>query len=177
MHAITPSQINPLPNYFDKYILLAEDESIANNFQRRLSELQQVPIAEWLQIGNRIYAENKWTITDILQHIIDCERIFCYRALCFSREEKAAMLSFDEDEYAIKAKASERKLQDVILELETVRKSAISLFASFNNRMLQQEGKSFFGSYSVASIAFIIVGHQRWHFRVIQERYMPLLST
>jgi hypothetical protein len=177
MHTITPSQINPLPNYFDKYILLAENLPIANNFQISLTELLRVPIKEWMQIGNRIYAENKWTIADILQHIIDCERIFCYRALCFSREEKAAMLSFDEDEYATKAKASERKLQDLIYELETVRKSTISLFGSFSDKMLQQEGKSFTGSYSVASIAFIIIGHQRWHFRVIQERYMPLLST
>lgn len=170
------SDINPMPEYFDRYINLAADLELNEALQISLAELDNLPSEQWKAIGDKVYAAGKWTIKDILQHIIDTERIFSYRALCFARGETVQLPSYDEASYAQNTNALGRTLEDLIAELKTVRSSLIALYQSFTPEMLLKTGLGFKGIYSVLSIGFIMAGHQRWHFKIIEERYLPLVG-
>ncbi|MES2478836.1 MAG: DinB family protein [Bacteroidota bacterium] len=167
------SQIK-LPVYFDRYINLTDDITVSEALNISLNELTNAPVAQWESIGDTVYAEGKWTIKDILQHIIDTERVFCYRALSFARGE-GEVKPFDEDTYATMAHAVHRSIEDLLEELIVLRKATILLYKSFNDKMLAMEGVGFKGSYSVLAIGFILAGHQRWHYKIIEERYLPLM--
>src|ERR1700712_1211805 len=82
------------------------------------------------------YAEGKWTIKDIIQHLIDAERIFAYRALCFARNDKTKLPGFEENDYVDEANAGKRSIQELLSELAVVRQSTLSLFKSFSTEEL-----------------------------------------
>lgn len=169
------SDINPMPEYFDRYINLADDVELKEALAISAEELTHLPLEGWKAIGDKVYAPGKWTIKDILQHMIDTERIFAYRALCFARGEAARMPSFDEEEYGRNTNANQRTLEDLIEELKINRASFIALYNSFTDEMLLRTGLSFKGTYSVLAIGFITVGHQRWHINIIKDRYEGLV--
>ena len=141
-----------------------------------IDELDTLPLDQWKALGSKVYAPNKWTLKDILQHIIDVERIFAYRAMSFARGETQRLPSFDEDTYALNTDANNRPFEDLIAELKIVHASTKELFQSFLPDMLLKTGIGFKGAYSVGAIGFTLPGHQLWHFRIIEERYMPLLK-
>lgn len=170
------SEINPMPEYFDRYINKADDVDHIEALEISLHELEQLPLDRFREIGENVYAPGKWTIKEILQHLIDTERVFLYRAVAFARGETGQVLSMDEELYAKNSNANRRTLEELVDELTIVRQSTIALFRSFSPDMLQRRGKGFRGLYSVLSIAFIIAGHQRWTMDVIYERYIPLLK-
>lgn len=171
----TRSQLSPLPAYFDRYINLVDDVSVVRALEISLEEIKNAPVEKWKKLGHQVYAPGKWTINDVIQHIIDTERVFCYRAVSFARGEQKVM-PFDEELWGKNAKASNRKLDDLLDELVAVRKSTMLLYNSFTDEMLIRVGIGFKGEYSVHDLGFIIGGHQRWHLNVIAERYMPLLG-
>lgn len=175
---MTKSSILKMPEYFDKYINLSDDVDHVEALKISLQELESIPLSKWEKLGDTVYAPNKWTLKDILLHCTDTERIFAYRALAIARGDKQKLNVMDEDAYAVNAKATNRSWESLIDEAILVRKSSIALFESFTAEMLQETGAGMNGlEYSVLSIAFVIPGHQRWHFSVIEDRYMPLLDN
>jgi hypothetical protein len=118
------------------------------------------------------YAEGKWTIKEIIQHLIDCERIFSYRALRFSRNDKTPLPGFDEDSYNENTAGNLRSLQDLLTELAVVRQSTLSLFKSFSQEQLLRIGNASDKEISVRAIGFIILGHQKHHQHIFQQRYL-----
>lgn len=165
------SDINPMPAYFDRYINQIEDIELSEALQQSLTELDAVPLAHWRTVGTQVVAAGQWTVNDTLQHLIDTERIFSYRALAFARGEQQRLTSFDETVYAAVSNAHQRSIDDLIAELKAVRQSFMHLFASFTDEMLQRGGQGFKGEYSVLSIGFTMLGHQRHHFKILAERY------
>lgn len=172
---MTKSQLSPLPVYFDRYINMNDDVDVITAITNSITELKQAPVDLWNQIGEKVYAPGKWTIKDILQHMIDTERIFSYRATAFARGDMDVK-SYDEDKYAGAAEASQRSIDSLLEELIAVRTSFLFQYQSFTVAMLKKTGNGFKGSYSVHDIGFIIPGHQRWHFGIIQERYAALIK-
>jgi hypothetical protein len=120
---------------------------------------------------NFAYAPDKWTIKQMLQHVIDTERIFAYRALAIARREPAALLGFDENEYAKNATASHRNWKEMIAEWKMVRQSTNILFGSFTEEDLKQKGTASNLPISVNALGFIIFGHALHHLHVLKERY------
>lgn len=119
------------------------------------------------------YAPGKWTPKDMLQHLIDSERVFCYRALCFARRDQQTLPGFDENEYAEVAGAAGRKWEDMVEEFTLLRKATEIMFDSFSEEQLEAEGSSGGGMNNyVLGLGFIILGHCRHHQRVLQERYL-----
>ncbi|MGL5113117.1 MAG: DinB family protein [Flavobacterium sp.] len=118
------------------------------------------------------YEEGKWTIKDIIQHIIDAERIFSYRALRFSRNDATPLPGFEENDYANSTHANHRSIQDLLTELSAVRQATLLLFKSFSHEQLLKIGVSSGGEVSVRAIGFIIIGHQKHHQKVFEERYL-----
>lgn len=165
------SDINPMPAYFDRYINQVEDIELNDALHQSLAELDELPVEHWRAVSYQPVAVGQWTVNETLQHLIDTERVFSYRALAFARGEQERLTLFDEAAYAAASNANQRDLSDLIAELKTVRQSFIHLFASFTDEMLQRSGQGFKGEYSVLSIGFTMPGHQRHHFKILVERY------
>lgn len=118
------------------------------------------------------YAEGKWTIKDIVQHVIDTERVFAYRALRFARHDSTELPGFDENDYAASSSTERRSLADLLEEHDTVRLSTEKLFESFSPDMLMRMGKANGNPFSVRALGWIIAGHAVHHAEVIRERYL-----
>ena len=164
--------VGDYPEYFGKYInqVVEEDlgEAFTNQFPKIDFFLRSVDEAK----ANYAYAEGKWTLKELLQHVIDTERIFNYRALCFARKETLSLPSFDENLYAQNSDANRRNWKNLSNELINARRSTEDLFKSFSEEMLHQRGTANNNTTSVLSLGFIIIGHVTHHIKVVEERYL-----
>ena len=149
----------------DDITLLDELEISLHDF---IKFVQNIPMDKF----DYRYAENKWTIKDIIQHIIDAERIFGYRALRISRNDKTPLPGFEENEYAQNTNAINRSIQELLTELSAVRHSNLLLFKSLSDEQLTKLGTASNHTISVRAIGFLIIGHQKHHQKVFQERYL-----
>lgn len=170
------SDIKTMPEYFDRYINLVEDIDVISALENGIPFLKS-EISNLEKMDNLVYAPGKWTVKDILQHIIDNERIFCYRAMRFARKDETPLPGVDENYHAANAHANERSLEDLVNEFNYTRQSTIALFKSFTEDMLMSEGIGFNKKTSVLAIGFLLSGHLIHHFNVIRERYYPLLIS
>jgi hypothetical protein len=118
------------------------------------------------------YDEGKWTIKEILVHLIDDERIYSYRALRFARNDKTELPGFEQDDYAIHSGANERELGDILKEFTTVRHATISLFEGFDRKALLRAGIASGNIMSVRAAAYHIAGHEMRHINIFKERYL-----
>lgn len=117
------------------------------------------------------YAPGKWTIKQAVQHLIDTERVFAGRALRLGRHDTTPLPGFDQDAFAAHADVSHREFERMIAELETVRKTTISLFNGFGEADLMFRGTVSGGPMSCRAAGFIICGHSYHHLNVFRERY------
>jgi len=118
------------------------------------------------------YAEGKWTIKEILVHIIDDERIYAYRALRFARNDKTELPGFEQDDYARHSGANERDIKGILAEFAAVRKATISLFNGLDSQSLTRTGVASGNVMSVRAAAYHIAGHELRHINIIKERYL-----
>ena len=175
---MTKSDIKIMPSYFDRYIALADDHlRVIEALELSLQELNDAPLDIWKALGDQVYADGKWTIRDILQHYIDTERVFVYRILSIARGDQQKMTPYDENEFAKNARATRRPLDEILEELKLIRRATIMMFKSFSDDMLMQNGHGYNGmQYGPLALGFMLAGHQRWHFKVLEEKYYPLLK-
>jgi uncharacterized damage-inducible protein DinB len=118
------------------------------------------------------YAEGKWTIKEILAHLIDDERIYAYRALRFARNDQTELPGFEQDDYALESGANKRTLDDLLEEFAIVRRSTIALFESFDDHVLTRAGVASGNVMSVRAAAYHIAGHELRHLNIIKDRYL-----
>ena len=169
------SDIKTLPAHYDTYIKKVEDIELTEALEKYGKPVLLAEKAKLIALGDKVYALGKWTIKDIIQHIIDCERVFSYRAMRYARNDKTMLPSFDETEYGATALASRRNLDDLLEEFYVLRESTIRLYKSFTDEMLLREGQIWSGNISVLSYGFATVGHFNHHIEILKERYYPLL--
>lgn len=143
-------------------------ENLQDSFDEALPIFKEIPVEKHLYR----YAENKWTIKELLEHIIDAERVFAYRALRIARKDTTDLPGFDENEYVANANSNTRNYERLLEELITVRKSTEILFANFNENVLLQKGTVDGKIISVRVLGYVISGHLRHHLRIIKERYL-----
>jgi hypothetical protein len=168
------SDISPMPDYFDRYINLLPDISLADALTESYHDLEKLDTDLLKNIGSRVYAPGKWTVKDIIQHIIDTERVFCYRSLRFARKDSTPTLSYDENMYAANAHAESRSLESLLEELKILRRGTMCLFNSFNDEMLMNKGMTWKYEMSVLAMGFTLPGHQKHHFNVMKKNYYSL---
>lgn len=118
------------------------------------------------------YEDGKWSIKDLIQHLIDAERVFTYRALRFARNDQTELSGFDQDEYVKEVFADKYSLSDLLTQFKNIRQSTLDLFTAFNETELQRVGSSNSVKMSVEMIGYIISGHTIHHLTIIQERYL-----
>ncbi len=154
------------------YINALEDISLMEGLEKGLHQMVSfISIIPFEKLEYR-YAKNKWTIKDILLHLIDAERIFAYRALRIGREDKTPLAGFEENDYVPNAMANSRTVESLIEEFQFVRNSTLCLFKNFSDEQLAYLGTSSDNTISVRAIGFLISGHQNHHLRIIKERYL-----
>ncbi len=118
------------------------------------------------------YADGKWTIKELMQHCIDTERIFNYRALRFARNDKAPLQGFEQDGYNEEAYANDRNFQEILNEFNAVRTSTIIMYQSFNDDAIKRIGTASDNPMSVRALGYLTSGHLAHHLKVFQERYL-----
>ena len=158
--------------FYASYVAQVPDGDLLEELEISVHDLirfvQNIPMDKY----DYRYAEGKWTIKDILQHLMDSERIFAYRALRIARNDKTPLPGFDENEYAAIAGGSKRTIRDLLTELALVRQSTIHLFKIFNEEALLRMGTASGFPVSVRALGVIIIGHQKHHQKVFEERYL-----
>lgn len=168
------SQLASMPQFFDRYINLVEDVDLIEALEKyaRLSNDEERQVLE--RIGDKSYAEGKWTAKEVIQHIIDNERIQAYRALRFARNDKTNLPGYDENYLAQSAKTGHLEMSRLIREFELVRQSNILMYKGFGDVELLRKGICFNTDISVLALGFVLVGHQIHHMSVLKERYWNL---
>lgn len=175
INTMKKSQITPTPKYFDRYINLYDDVELDAAFELSAEELAGFDWDKCRQLGLQTYAPEKWTVNDILQHLLDWERIMTYRAIGFAREAFDRAPGHDENMLATNAQATKRSLDSIVEEMTTLRLSTRQFFRSLTDEQLLKPGICWESQMSPLSLGFTIVGHQRHHFRILEERYFPLV--
>jgi uncharacterized damage-inducible protein DinB len=122
--------------------------------------------------GEHRYAEGKWSVKEVLNHMMDAERVFAYRALRFARNDQTALHPFEENDYAPEANAHARSIQQFVREMKRLRESTIDLFASLSPEMLVREGTASGKRISVKNLGYIIAGHDIHHLNILRDRYL-----
>lgn len=162
--------INPV--YYDSYIDRVRDKEPLKVLEDQMNSTQDLFTSISDEKGNFAYAEGKWTIKELIGHLIDSERVFGYRALRFARGDKTELPGFEQDDYVAAADFSKRSLSDLAEEFYLVRKSNLLLFKSFSEEELSRTGIANGGEVSVEALLYIIVGHENHHINVIKEKYL-----
>jgi len=163
---------NEFSPWYKNYIRALGDvhllDILKTSFEDSLATLKDLPEEKLLYR----YQEGKWTIKELVQHIIDAERILSYRALRYSRNDATDLPGFDEDGYVDNSNGNERNFEDLLIEFSHLRAATISLFESFTPEMLEIKGSLSGSDMSVRALGFIIAGHQTHHLKIIKEKYL-----
>lgn len=118
------------------------------------------------------YAPGKWSIREVVGHLIDAERVFTYRALTFARADRNPLPGFDENMWASSSNADARTLKSLIDELKAVRAATLALFRGFNEEQLARTGIASGHQVSVRGLVYVTTGHERHHAKILRERYL-----
>lgn len=162
--------------YFDKYIELSTSKDLEETLVESHNHLIQtiLPLSEEDMMFK--YSKEKWSIKDLLQHLIDTERVFIYRAMRFARNDKTELPGFDENLFANEAQADKKTKHQLIEEYIAVHKSTIMFYNTLSNESYERKGVASKEVLSVRQIAHIIAGHIQHHLTVIEERYLPKIK-
>ena len=177
MPLLTPELLatRPAPDeyapFYARYVAAVPDGDVLETLDRQLEEM--VTLLEGFgeaRAGHR-YAEGKWSVKQVLGHVIDTERIFAYRALCAARGEAAALPGFDENAYVAQADFDARTLGSLLGELTAVRRATLSLFRNLGEDALLRRVTANGVPVSVRALAWMLAGHERHHLVLFRERY------
>jgi len=158
--------------YYDKYIARVPDgdllTTLTQQFEATLTLLR--PLQE--EQANRSYAPGKWSIKEVLGHLMDSERVFAYRALCIGRNDKTPLPGFEQDDYVTSGHFNARSLSSMLNEFDAVRQSSVHLFRHLTDEELQRKGTANGMEITARALAYIIAGHERHHVDILRSRYL-----
>ncbi len=164
--------LETVPHFYKNYVKQIEETDLIQAL--RISGHRMLELVHFIkdEKANYRYADGKWSVREVLCHIIDAERIFAYRALRFARNDKTDLTPFDENDYAPQANASGRSLKKIADEMAHLRVSTIDMFDGFTSEMLTRKGTANKNELSVVALGFIIAGHETHHRKILMERYL-----
>lgn len=163
---------NEYPSYYEPYINLVKDENIIRVLEEQILTMQNILSEVPEEKENFTYAEGKWTMKEVIGHVIDTERIFAYRALRFARQDKTPLPGFDQDIYVPAGNFNKRTLYDLAHEFGIVRESNLIMFRNFDEKAWNSSGSANEKEISVKAIAYVMAGHALHHMNVIRSKYI-----
>lgn len=165
----SPADIEP---YHAGYVAAAPGDHLAEAFTLAASALHRSMSLVTPSLAEHRYAPGKWSIKEVVQHVIDCERIFAYRALRCARNDRTPLPGFDENAYTPEADTARRTLPDLMAEHDAVRLATRLLFDSFDEAAFGREVEANGKPVGLATLGWIIAGHAAHHVRILDERYL-----
>ncbi|MBF8149575.1 DinB family protein [Winogradskyella sp. F6397] len=170
LNSISTSEYN---TYYQPYIdAINEDIGICEGLKQNQNSVVSFFLSIPKEKHSYAYAEGKWTIKDVLLHVIDTERIFTYRALRVARRDKTILPGFEHDDYVVHAGAKNRSFDSLLEEYKAVRQATLTLFSTFDAGTLKLIGNASGSPISVRAIGYILLGHENHHIKTIKERYL-----
>jgi len=164
-----PDEYNP---YYERYTSLVESSDIRPTIERQGQEMVALLSGITQERGGFRYAPDKWSIKELLGHVIDTERIFAYRALRIARGDPTPMAGFEQDDYIRNGPFEKCTLAGLTQEFETVRRSTVLLFGHLQDEAWMRRGVANGNEITVRAIAWIIAGHELHHRTVLEEKYL-----
>lgn len=164
-----PGEYNP---YYAKYIAQVPQGNLLEILGRQGKEFGALVKAIPEGRASFRYEPSKWSVAQVVGHVCDAERIFTYRALCFSRGEKAPLPKFDEAAYAPASAADQRHIADIGAEFEAIRGATVALFGGMTEHMFEMSGIASDNPITVRALAYIVAGHCVHHATILKERYL-----
>ena len=162
-------------SFYQNYVTNAI-EAAQGNILQLLTELKDNTYGFFKSIppekAEYAYSEGKWTIKQLLGHLIDAERVFAYRALCFSRKETKELPGFDENDFVNNANFNSRTIDDLAKEFKSVRESNLYMLNALTDEQANFSGIANGNPVSVRALAYIMAGHELHHIQIITERYL-----
>lgn len=163
-----PSEYAP---YFGRYIALVHDKDIINilgqQINATLTFLRSLPDSK----GDYRYAPDKWNVKEVLTHMIDCERVFAYRALSFSRNDAAPLPGFEQDDWMKATALDGIPLKYLVNEFEHLRQSNLSFFRHLSQEAWMRRGTASGNPFTVRALAYVIAGHELHHLHILKSQY------
>lgn len=165
---------NEYPAYYRRYVNLIKEDHILGVLDRQRNEMNHLLNHIGEEAAGFRYGVDKWSIKEVIGHIIDVERVFSYRALRFARKDQTPLAAFDQEDYNNAANFDSRTLISLSDEYNAVRECTYSLFSGIDDMMLNYKGIAGGQSFSVRAVSFIIAGHELHHMNILKERYLQL---
>ena len=165
-------EADEIARYAPRYVALVEGEdaveALIEGARRVLAFFEPLDEAA---VAGVTYAPGKWTVKEVLGHVVDVERVFAGRALRLARRDSTPLPGFDENAYVAAAGFEERPLADLVAEYKSVRRGSITFFAGLPEEAWQRRGRVDDYAASVRGLAFHVAGHELHHLRILRERY------
>jgi len=158
--------------YYENYIKLIEGDDILKILNDQSKRTQDILNSFSEHKGNFRYADGKWTVKEVIGHLMDSERVFAYRALCIARGEKKSLPGYEQDDYVKEGNFNGRELFELNYDFRLLRESNLLLFRSFTPEIMKRKGFANENSITVLALLFIIAGHEKHHMKVLREKYI-----
>ncbi len=167
--------LRPSPNEYDSffsgYVALVTEHNVIDVLEKQTAEYRKIAMQVPAEREQFRYAPEKWSVREVFGHMIDCERVFGYRAFCISRGDMASFPGFDESVYVGNSRYNDTRLADLARSFETVRLGNLTFLKSLGDSDWERKGTANNWPISVRGLAFIMAGHPRHHFKILRERY------
>ena len=170
--ANTRPETTEYASYYQRYTDLVPDDHIVTTLERQMGETLALLRGIDEDRASYRYAPDKWSIKQLVGHIIDGERVFAYRALRFARGDSQAIPGFDQDEFMSGANFDEQSIADLTNEYEHVRRATIDLFKPLTEEAWMRRGTASDNEVSVRALAHILAGHELHHVQILKTRYL-----
>lgn len=158
--------------YFERYLNTVPDDDVFQLLERGVEKLAILIDGLTEEQGSYRYATDKWSIKEVLVHMIDVERVFSYRALRFSRNDATPLPGFEQDDYIRESNAAERTLRGLMQEYRAVRAATLAMFGAMSGAMLNRRGVANGAEMTVRAVPWIIAGHERHHLEILKQLYL-----
>ena len=158
--------------YYGTYVGKVPDGDLLELLERQRRETQNLLAGLSDTQALHRYAPGKWSMKEVVGHLMDSERVFCYRALRFARADEKPLQGFDEKAWVPAGSFDARPLADLAAELDAVRRATIALFGGFDAAALARKGTANNNEVTVRALAWIVAGHERHHVAILRERYL-----
>ncbi len=170
---MTKLQKNEYPVFYTPYIEILDGVSnLLQHLEASLELFEQILYEVDEEKYEFSYQAGKWTLKEVVQHLIDAERVFVYRALRFSRKDATPLMGYEENSYVSNYEINKRDFNTLLDEFCLLRRSTILMFQGFDKEILDLRGTADGNSISVRALGFICSGHVLHHLKIIQERYV-----
>jgi hypothetical protein len=157
--------------FYARYVALVPETDILAVLEQQAEDIRRLAASVPAERETHRYAQGKWSVREVLGHLVDGERVFGYRAFCFSRGETAALPSFDENQYVAAARCDSTPLREIADELALVRRSNLVVLRRLEPREWARAGTASGKPVTVRALAWVMAGHPRHHVEILRERY------